>query len=124
MGVRKGDTVAIISRNRLEWILAAYASYGLGAIIVPMYENQKESDWRYIVADSKAKVLIASTTAIYDKVRSNTLAAASAAIKRTCGVFFASTVNLRCFFFSGQSFRFRGRRATRAGMRPSGFAPG
>ncbi len=71
MGVRKGDTVAIISRNRLEWILAAYASYGLGAIIVPMYENQKESDWRYIVADSKAKVLIASTTAIYDKVRSN-----------------------------------------------------
>ena len=69
MGVGKGDKVAIISRNRFEWVLTAYAGYGLGAVNVPMYEQQKESDWRYILEDSGAKVLIASTQEIYDKVK-------------------------------------------------------
>ncbi len=68
MGVKKGDSVAIISRNRLEWMLTSYAAYGLGAIIVPMYEQQKDSDWQYIISDAKAKVLVVSTNAIYDKV--------------------------------------------------------
>ena len=69
LGVGKGDKVAIISRNRLEWVVTAYAGYGLGAVNVPMYEQQKPSDWEYILQDSGAKVLIASTTEIYDKVK-------------------------------------------------------
>lgn len=68
MGVRKGDKVAIISRNRLEWLLTAYGGYGLGAVVVPMYEQQKESDWAYIIKDSQAKILVVSIEPIYDKV--------------------------------------------------------
>ena len=69
LGVAKGDMVAVISRNRLEWVLAAYGGYGLGAVNVPMYEQQKEADWEYILNDSGAKVLIVSTLEIYDKVK-------------------------------------------------------
>jgi long-subunit acyl-CoA synthetase (AMP-forming) len=36
LGVQKGDMVAMISRNRLEWMQTAYGGYGLGAVNVPM----------------------------------------------------------------------------------------
>jgi len=68
LGVKRGDAVAVISRNRIEWVLAAYGGYGLGAVNVPMYEQQKSADWEYIVQDSKAKVLIVSTVPIFEKV--------------------------------------------------------
>ncbi len=69
LGIAQGDTVAVISSNRVEWALGAYATYGLGARYCPMYESQLEKDWRYIVEDSGAKVLIASTYAIYEATR-------------------------------------------------------
>ncbi|MCX7808723.1 MAG: AMP-binding protein, partial [Deltaproteobacteria bacterium] len=48
LGVGKGDFVAIISNNRPEWAIAAYATYGRGAVLVPMYESQSPSEWAYI----------------------------------------------------------------------------
>ncbi|MEM7350776.1 MAG: long-chain fatty acid--CoA ligase [Acidobacteriota bacterium] len=69
LGIAQGDTVAVISSNRVEWAVGAYATYGLGARYCPMYESQLAKDWRYICEDSGAKILIASTYAIYEKVR-------------------------------------------------------
>ena len=66
LGVSQGDTVAIISANRTEWAIAAYATYGLGARFCPMYETQKPDDWRYIVQDSGAKVLLTSAYPIFE----------------------------------------------------------
>src|ERR1700744_5227958 len=43
-GVGRGDRVAVISNNRLEWAVAAYACFSLGAIYVPMYESQLDGD--------------------------------------------------------------------------------
>lgn len=69
LGVGRGDAVAVLSRNRLEWAVLAYAVYGLGARLVPMYENQREQDWRYIAHDSEARVMVVSTPAIHAAVR-------------------------------------------------------
>lgn len=69
LGIGRGDTVAIISANRLEWAIAAYAAYGLGARFCPMYEHQQEADWKYILNDSGARVALVSTYPIYDTVR-------------------------------------------------------
>src|SRR5690349_21383762 len=68
LGVARGDRVAIIAGNSLEWAAIAYATYGLGAALVPMYESQRESDWKFIVRDSGAKVLFASTPEIFARV--------------------------------------------------------
>jgi long-chain acyl-CoA synthetase len=68
-GIGRGDAVAIISGNRVEWAVAAYATYGLGAMLVPMYEHQLAEDWEYIVADSGAKMLITTTDDIYAQVK-------------------------------------------------------
>lgn len=66
--VESGDRVAIVSDNRVEWAVAAYATYGRGAAIVPMYEAQSPEEWEFILNDSKAKVVIASKRAIYDRL--------------------------------------------------------
>ena len=61
--------VAVIATNRVEWAALAYATYGLGAKYVPMYEHQLPHDWRYILNDCGAKLLVASTLEIFDQVK-------------------------------------------------------
>ena len=36
-GMQKGDRIAIIANNSVEFALTVYASYGLGGVCVPMY---------------------------------------------------------------------------------------
>lgn len=57
IGIGKGDRVAVISNNCVEWAVIAYATYGLGAVLVPMYETQTGKEWGYILADSGAKAV-------------------------------------------------------------------
>ncbi|MCP4303719.1 MAG: long-chain fatty acid--CoA ligase [bacterium] len=68
LGIGKGDVVAIIADNRPEWAVAAYAGYGLGAAIVPMYEAQHDDNWHYILGDSGAKVAFVANEAIQKRV--------------------------------------------------------
>jgi long-chain acyl-CoA synthetase len=67
-GIKKGDRVALISNNRVEWATAAFAVFGLGAVLVPMYEAQAASEWEFILADSSTRLVFAATTEIYEKV--------------------------------------------------------
>ncbi|MEM8964338.1 MAG: long-chain fatty acid--CoA ligase [Acidobacteriota bacterium] len=69
IGIGPGDTVGMIANNRVEWAVAAYATYGLGARYCPMYENQLDDDRKYIIEDSGSKVVIAATYAIYETTR-------------------------------------------------------
>jgi long-chain acyl-CoA synthetase len=64
LGVSIGDKVAIVSGNRVEWAVAAYATYGLGATFVPMYEAQRPDELEFILDDSGAKVVFGSTAAV------------------------------------------------------------
>ena len=56
LGVKSGDRVAVISNNRAEWAVGAYATYTLGAAYVPMYESQHDAEWAYILNDCGAEV--------------------------------------------------------------------
>ncbi|HEY2509590.1 MAG TPA: long-chain fatty acid--CoA ligase [Polyangiaceae bacterium] len=69
LGVQRGDHVAVISNNRPEWAVGAYASACLGAAYVPMYEAQLDKDWEFILRDCEAKILLVANNAILDKVR-------------------------------------------------------
>jgi len=64
LGIKPGDRVGIVSRNSTAWATAAYASYGLGATFVPMYEAQRPEDWEFILQDSGATVVFGRTNAI------------------------------------------------------------
>ncbi len=69
LGVGKGDRVAIISDNRLEWAVLAFATYGLGAALVPMYQAQLPAEWGFILRDSESKVVFGATDAIVASLR-------------------------------------------------------
>ncbi|HRE90342.1 MAG TPA: AMP-binding protein, partial [Myxococcota bacterium] len=69
IGVGPGDKVAVIADNRPEWAIAAYATYGLGAQYVPMYEAQLPKEWEYILKDCGAKVLLVANDKIDEKCR-------------------------------------------------------
>ena len=68
LGVGKGDRVAIVADNRVEWAVAAYATYGLGAAYVPMYQVQHPKEWKFILEDCGAKLVFAATNDIHDKL--------------------------------------------------------
>lgn len=64
LGVREGERVGVVSRNTPEWAGVAYATFGLGAVLVPMYEAQLPSDWEHVLRDSGTSVVIGRTSAI------------------------------------------------------------
>ncbi len=68
IGVGKGDGVAIIADNRVEWAVIAYAAYGRNARLIPMYEAELVRIWKYIVEDSGSRVLFVSRPEIMEKV--------------------------------------------------------
>jgi long-chain acyl-CoA synthetase len=58
LGIGRGDKVAIIADNCVEWAVGAYATYGLGAHYVPMYESQHPKEREYIIRDSEARAVL------------------------------------------------------------------
>ncbi len=64
LGLEQGDRVAAISDNRAEWAVGAYATYGLGAAWVPMYEAQLSKEWGFIIGNSGAKIAIVADDGI------------------------------------------------------------
>jgi long-chain acyl-CoA synthetase len=69
IGVERGDRVAIVSNNRVEWAVIAFACYTLGAVFVPMYEAQSPSEWEFVVRECEAKVLFVANVSALAKAR-------------------------------------------------------
>ena len=70
LGVGHGDRVALIAGNRVEWAASAYATFGLSATFVPMYEAQPLEDWAFILEDCEAKVVVGANGDVLDKIAS------------------------------------------------------
>jgi long-chain acyl-CoA synthetase len=69
LDVKKDDRVGIISNNSINWVVTFIATTGLGAILVPMYENELLHIWKYIIADATIKVLFTSNSNVYNKIK-------------------------------------------------------
>jgi long-chain acyl-CoA synthetase len=68
LGIRRGDRVAILSENCIEWTLADRGCLTLGAIDVPIYSTQTPAQVCYILKDSGARVLFIQNKAAYERV--------------------------------------------------------
>lgn len=69
-GLTKGDRLAIIAGNCIPFAEAAYGAYGLGAIVVPMYEVQSLEDWKFIFHDAAPRIAIVKNDKIREKIES------------------------------------------------------
>ncbi|MEY2414316.1 MAG: long-chain acyl-CoA synthetase, partial [Acidobacteriaceae bacterium] len=67
-GIRKGDRIAILSENRPEWAIADFASLLVGAVVVPIYATLTAEQTAYVLRDSGARIVFASSEKQLNKI--------------------------------------------------------
>ncbi|HTB53076.1 MAG TPA: long-chain fatty acid--CoA ligase [Ferruginibacter sp.] len=70
MNVEHQDKIAIISRNRPEWIVLDLACQQIGAILCPVYPTTNPKELEFIFNDAAIKYVFVSGQDILDKVNS------------------------------------------------------
>ncbi len=61
IGLRRGDTVMLVSENRPEWLIADLAIMAAGCTSVPTYITNTTRDHQHILDDSSARAVIVSS---------------------------------------------------------------
>ncbi|MEO6288726.1 MAG: long-chain fatty acid--CoA ligase [Ginsengibacter sp.] len=62
------DKIAVISRNRPEWILLDLAVQQIGAVLTPVYPTINESELEFVMKDAAVKVVFVSDKELYKKI--------------------------------------------------------
>lgn len=57
-GIGKGDRVAVIALNQIEWLYVFFAAAKLGAVVVGLNVRYRESELDFMLKDSMAKAVI------------------------------------------------------------------
>ncbi len=68
LGVAKGDRVAILSENRLEWLFTDMGSLGAGAVVVPIYTTLTSKEVEYVLDNAGARAIVVEDRTQRDKV--------------------------------------------------------
>jgi long-chain acyl-CoA synthetase len=69
LGIKKGDKVAILSRNMPNWGITYFAITSIGAVVVPLLPDFHENEIKNILEHSEAKVIFVSQL-MYSKIDS------------------------------------------------------
>src|SRR5579875_1464269 len=60
-GVARGDRVAIVAENSVEWLIADFGILYAGAVVVPVFATIASDQLRYILDDSETKLVFVDT---------------------------------------------------------------
>ena len=69
LGVRRGDRVAIVMPNCMEYVEAMFGASLLGAVVVTINARYRAAELAYVVADSAATVLLTSDVPARGRLR-------------------------------------------------------
>jgi long-chain acyl-CoA synthetase len=61
LGLRKGDTVAMLLSNRPEFIICDLSAVSLGAVPFSIYQTSSAEQIRYVVSDAEARMAVVET---------------------------------------------------------------
>ena len=61
-GVRKGDVVSLLLPNSVEYVIAYFACWQLGALAGPINSLLKSEEIAYVISNSEAKALLVNST--------------------------------------------------------------
>jgi len=64
------DKIAIVSKNRPEWLMVDLAVQQIGAVLTPIYPTITVNDLEFILNESAVKILFINDEALYEKVKS------------------------------------------------------
>jgi long-chain acyl-CoA synthetase len=68
-GLSPGDRIALMSPNRVDWIVANLGILFAGCVTVPIYATQALDQVGYILADSAARALFVDTPDVAERLR-------------------------------------------------------
>ncbi|MEZ4847268.1 MAG: long-chain fatty acid--CoA ligase [Bacteroidia bacterium] len=68
LGIPKGDNIAMISENRVEWIITDLAILQIGAIPVPIYPTMSNQEYAYIFEHAEIKTAFVSNQALFERI--------------------------------------------------------
>jgi long-chain acyl-CoA synthetase len=68
-GIQRGDRVALIANNRVDWIAADFGTLFAGAVVVPIFSTLALDQMEYIFKDSEAKLAFVETAADAQRIR-------------------------------------------------------
>lgn len=68
LGVKPGENVALVSSTRYEWNVMDIAIQQAGAIVVPLYPNISEGEYRYILNDAGIRICIVANDELCSKI--------------------------------------------------------
>jgi len=64
------DKVAVLSKNRPEWVMLDLAVQKIGAILTPVYPTISVNDLEFILNDARVKIVFVNDEEVYHKVLS------------------------------------------------------
>ncbi|MEO7047280.1 MAG: long-chain fatty acid--CoA ligase [Ferruginibacter sp.] len=62
------DKVAVISKNRPEWVILDLAVQQIGAVLTPVYPTIGDTELEYILNDAKVEIIFVNDQLLYEKV--------------------------------------------------------
>lgn len=63
------DKVAVISKNRPEWMMLDLAVQQIGAVLIPIYPTVSEIDLEFILKDSDVKIIFVNDEILFKKTK-------------------------------------------------------
>lgn len=69
MTIEGRDKVAILSKNRPEWVFLDLAVQQIGAVLIPIYPTAHVHDINFIINDSKAKFIFFNDEELHQKLK-------------------------------------------------------
>lgn len=69
MSIEGRDKVAIIAKNRPEWIMLDLAVQKIGAVLVPIYPTVHVADLAFVLNDAQVKMIFVNDADLFQKVQ-------------------------------------------------------
>lgn len=84
-GLQQGDRVALVAHDSVDWIIADFATFFAGCVVVPLFPTQALDHTQYIFQHSEAKLLFVDSHATLDRLRSGNFLLPQAVVFESAG---------------------------------------
>lgn len=62
------DKIAVIAKNRPEWVMLDLAVQKLGAVLIPIYPTIGDPELEFILSDARVKIILVNDHLLFEKV--------------------------------------------------------
>lgn len=69
LSIEGRDKVAVIAKNRPEWVMLDLAVQRLGGVLVPIYPTISDIELEFILKDANVKLIFVNDQALFEKVK-------------------------------------------------------